>query len=195
MARERQPEEMAAESEKKRLQNEKKQLKKEQREQRREAKRRAKEIAKQEDALSDAEEGNGLLTFGATIFIVILWLAIICIIIKLDIGGFGSNIMTPLLKDIPVVNKILPGNSLTETTDSDAYGGYSSLQEAVDQIKNLELELERAQTSLAAKEEEMALLKAEVVRLQAFEQKQEEFQRIKTEFYQEVVYAEKGPGA
>ena len=195
MARERQPEEMAAEAEKKRLQNEKKQLKKEQREQRREAKRRAKEIAKQEDALSDAEEGNGLLTFGATIFIVILWLAIICIIIKLDIGGFGSNIMTPLLKDIPVVNKILPGNSLTETTDSDAYGGYSSLQEAVDQIKNLELELERAQTSLAAKEEEMALLKAEVVRLQAFEQKQEEFQRIKTEFYQEVVYAEKGPGA
>lgn len=185
---------VVTQSEKKRIQGEKKQLKSEQRAQRKEAKRRAKEIARREEALLEEEEGNGLLTFGATIFIVIIWLAVVCVIIKLDIGGFGSSIMTPLLKDVPVVNRILPDTSLTETTDSENYGGYTSLKDAVEQIKKLELEIERLQTSGAAKDEELDTLKAEVLRLQEFEKAQVEFQRIRTEFYEEVVYAENGPG-
>ena len=40
----------------------------------------------------------------------------------------------------------------------------------------------------------MDQLKAEVERLKTFEDSQVEFQRIKTEFYEEVVYAENGPG-
>lgn len=195
MAREKSPEEIAAEAEKKRLQAEKKQLKKEQKEQRKEAKRRAKEIAKQEEDLDDDNEGGGLVTIGATILVVALWIAVICVIVKLDIGGFGSSVLTPILKDVPVVNRILPGNSLTETTDGEAYGGYTSLQDAVEQIKALELELERVQSASAVKDEDINTLKAEVLRLQEFEKKQTEFQRIRTEFYEEVVYAEKGPGA
>lgn len=183
-----------ARQEKKRIQNEKQQLKKDQKNQRREVKRRAKEIAKQEEALGD-EEGNGLVTFGATVFIVVLWLAVICVIIKLDIGGFGSSVLTPILKDVPVVNKILPGVSLTETTDPDSYGGYSSLPEAVDYIKELELEVERLQTSVNVKDADIETLRAEVSRLQEFEAAQVEFQRIQNEFYEEVVYSEKGPGA
>ena len=186
---------LSAEDEKKKIQNEKQQLKQQQKEQKQEATRRAKESAKQEEALEDDEDSNGLLTFGATILIVILWLAVICVVIKLDIGGFGSSVMTPLLKDVPVVNKILPGTSLTETTDTESYGGYTSLQQAVEQIKNLELELERAQNESAAKDEDLNNLKAEVLRLREFEEKQVEFQRIRTEFYEEVVYADKGPGA
>ena len=27
---------------------------------------------------------------------------------KMDVGGFGSNVLTPILKDVPVINKILP---------------------------------------------------------------------------------------
>lgn len=195
MAREKSPEEIAAEAEKKRLQAEKKQLKKEQKEQRKEAKRRAKEIAKQEEDLDDDNEGGGLVTVGATILVVALWIAVICVIVKLDIGGFGSSVLTPILKDVPVVNRILPGNSLTETTDEEAYGGYTSLKDAVEQIKALELELERVQSASAVKDEDINTLKAEVLRLQEFEKKQTEFQRIRTEFYEEVVYAEKGPGA
>ena len=133
MAREKTPEENAADNERKQLVEEKKNLKKEQQAQRKEAKRRAREIAKQEDELEDGNEGNSLLTFGATILIVALWLAVICVIIKLDIGGFGSSVVTPILKDVPVLNRILPGNSVTETTNSGAYGGYTSLQDAVDQ--------------------------------------------------------------
>ena len=177
------------------IREEKKKLKKEQQAERKEAKRRAKEIAKQEDALDDGSEGNSLLTFGATILIVVLWMAVICAIIKLDIGGFGSSVVTPILKDVPVLNKILPANSITETTDGSAYGGYTSLEDAVDQIKSLELQLEQAQTASAAKEEELDQLKAEVLRLKEFENQQVEFQRIQKEFYDEVVYSDKGPGA
>lgn len=194
MAKEKTPEEIAAIAEKKRLQGEKKKLKKEQKTQRKEAKRRAKEIAKQEEALNDDEDGGGLATFGATLLVVALWLAVICVIIKLDIGGFGSSVLTPVLKDVPVVNRILPGNSLTETTDQEAYGGYTSLKEAVDRVQALELELERTQSSSKVKDEELDKLKAEVVRLQEFEQKQVEFQRIRQEFGEEVLYAENGPG-
>lgn len=195
MAREKTPEEQTTDNERKQLAEEKKKLKKEQQAQRKEAKRRAKEIAKQGDALDDGSEGNSLLTFGATILIVVLWMAVICAIIKLDIGGFGSSVVTPILKDVPVLNKILPANSITETTDGSAYGGYTSLEDAVDQIKSLELQLEQAQTASAAKEEELDQLKAEVLRLKEFENQQVEFQRIQKEFYDEVVYSDKGPGA
>ena len=192
MAREKTPEEQTTDNERKQLAEEKKKLKKEQQAQRKEAKRRAKEIAKQEDALDDGSEGSSLLTFGATILIVILWIAVICAVIKLDIGGFGSSVVTPILKDVPVLNRILPGNSITETTDGSAYGGYTSLQDAVDQIKSLELQLEQAQTASAAKDEELDQLKAEVLRLKEFEDQQVEFQRIQKEFYDEVVYSDKG---
>lgn len=195
MAREKTPEENAADNEREQLVEEKKNLKKEQQAQRKEAKRRAREIAKQEDELEDGNEGNSLLTFGATILIVALWLAVICVIIKLDIGGFGSSVVTPILKDVPVLNRILPGNSVTETTNSGAYGGYTSLQDAVDQIKSLELQLEQIQNASSAKDEELDQLKAEVLRLKEFENQQVEFQRIQKEFYDEVVYSDKGPGA
>ena len=90
---------------------------------------------------------------------------------------------------------MLPGTSLTETNNPENYGGYTNLKDAVEYIRKLELELEQAQISLKGKEEELNKLKAEVIRLQEFEQKQVEFQRIRTEFYEEVIYAEKGPGA
>lgn len=195
MAKEMTPEAAAAEAEKKRLKEEKKQLKKEQKEQKRDTRRRAKELSKQEEELAEDEEGNGVVTFFATILIVFLWLAVVCVIVKLDIGGFGSSVLTPILKDVPVVNRILPGNTQTETSDPESFGGYSSLQEAVEYIKQLELELEQVQNASAQKDVDLDRLKAEVLRLQEFEARQTEFQRIETEFYEQVVYADNGPGA
>lgn len=62
-------------------------------------------------------------------------------------------------------------------------------------IKQLELELEREQTASKAKDTQIDELKAETLRLKEFEERQVEFQRIQAEFMEEVVYAEKGPGA
>ncbi len=194
MAKNLTPEEQAAEAEKKKLAEEKKKLKQEQADQRKEAKRRAKEIAKKENELEDEGERNGFVTFLATLFIVILWLAVVCVIIKMDIGGFGSTVLRPVLEDVPVVNKILPGVSMTETANPESYGGYTSLKDAVEQLKTLELEIDRLQTMGKTKDEQIQLLSAEVLRLREFEEKQVDFQRIRAEFLEEVVYAEKGPG-
>ena len=185
-------------AEKKRLAEEKKKLKAEQKEQKKEAKRRAKELALQEEQLD--VEGGGVSVFLVTTLIVIVWIAILCLLIKLDVGGFGSGVLAPAFKDVPVINKILPEaaqqptqESVTEDTQEE-YGGYTSLKDAVDYIKELELELQRAQSGKATSEEEAVALRAEVARLKTFEDNQVEFQRIKTEFYEEVVYAENGPG-
>lgn len=183
----------SADEEKKKIQSEKKELKKKQKDQKKEAKRQAKELAKREEEMG-LDEGNGLVTFGATVLIVLLWIAVLCVIIKLDIGGFGSSVLTPILKDVPVVNKILPGVSLTETKNPENYGGYSSLQEAVDYIRQLELELEQVRTASNAKDEDIRQLAAEVERLKPFETMQAEFQRIQQQFGEEVIYAENGPG-
>lgn len=184
----------AAEQEKEKLKEEKKRFRQEQKEQKKEAKRRAAEIAKQEEALGD-EGGNGLVTFFATVLIVVLWLAIVCVVIKMDVGGFGSSVLTPILKDVPVVNKILPSKSTgSGSTETESYGGYDSMEEAVAYIRQLELELEREQTASKTKDTQIEELKAETLRLKEFEERQAEFQRIQSEFMEEVVYSDKGPG-
>lgn len=195
MTKQEDPRQIAVKAEKDQIKNDKKQLKNEQKQQKKEARRRAKEISKREDELADDDEGGGFGTLLATIMIVMVWLAVILVIIKLDVGGFGSKVLTPILEDVPVLNRILPGNSVLETNNPESYGGYTSLVDAVEYIRQLELDLERAQTANSEKNEEITELKAEVARLKEFEQRQIEFQRIKTEFYEEVVYAENGPGA
>ncbi|MGN1152291.1 MAG: MotE family protein [Lachnospiraceae bacterium] len=181
-------------AEKKRLKEERKKIKEEQKAQKKEAKQRAKEISQQEAKLSEDEEAGGVSVFLVTVVIVVIWIAILCLLIKLDVGGFGSGVLAPVLKDVPVINKILPAESVVTTDDEEAYGGYTSLREAVDYIKELELELEEAQSASNVNSEEVEQLQAEVERLQTFEDAQVEFERIKTEFYEEVVYAENGPG-
>lgn len=180
-------------AEKKKLKEEREKIKNEQKEQRKEAKKRAKEISKQEAELD--EDASGVSVVLVTVVIVIIWLAILCLLIKLDVGGFGSSVLAPVLKDVPVINKILPADSVVSTDDEEAYGGYTSLREAVSYIRELELELERAQSATNTDSEEIAELRAEISRLQTFEDAQVEFERIKTEFYEEVVYADNGPGA
>ena len=181
------------------IKEERKRLKAEQKAQRKEAKMRARELADQEAELD--QEGSSIPIFLTTIAIVGIWLLILCVLIKLDVGGFGSGVLTPILKDVPVINQILPsetplGMEGEEGEEAeDAYAGYTNLKEAVEQIKLLELQLEQEDLKSGTLEDENAKLKEEITRLMTFEASQVEFERIKTEFYEEVVYAEKGPGA
>lgn len=182
-------------AEKKRLKDERDKIKADRKAQKKEAKQRAKEISEQEAKLAEDEEAGGVSVFLVTVVIVIIWVAILCLLIKLDVGGFGSGVLAPVLKDVPVINKILPADATVTTDDGESYGGYTSLREAVDYIKELELQLEDAQAASSVDSEELEELRAEIERLQTFEDAQVEFERIKTEFYEEVVYAENGPGA
>ena len=178
------------------LKESRKQFKQEQKNQRKEARKKAKELENQERELDEQIDGNGASVVIVTLFIILIWLGILILLVKMDVGGFGSNVLTPIFKDVPVINKILPSESTTETSkDKEAYGGYSSLKEAVEQIKTLEKQLDQAQSTNATYAEQIDTLKAEVQRLKTFEDNQVEFQKIKEQFYEEVVYAENGPGA
>ena len=175
--------------EKKAFKNDQKKAKAEDRARRKEAKKRARELAEEEARITE-DDGSTLPVIFTTIIIVIVWLAIICAMVKLDVGGFGSGVLTPLLKDIPVVNMILPdsrtSSNVSDEDDVDTTG-YSSLKEAVKEIRALQEELADTQADSAAKDETISSLSEEVDRLRTFEDKQVEFERIKNEFYNEVV--------
>jgi flagellar motility protein MotE (MotC chaperone) len=121
--------------------------------------------------------------------IVAVWLAVIVVVVKLDVGGFGSNVLAPIIRDIPVLRNILPSDALGE---GDSIGDTAALNA---KIADLEQQLQVAQSAAGAETDQIATLKAEVDRLKQFEDKQVEFERIQRSFYEEVVYAENGPGA
>ena len=147
-------------AEKKRLKAEKAKLKKEEAKQKKDIKKRAKEIAKQEARLSDEEETGGFSAFLLTLIIVFIWVAILCVVIKLDVGGFGSDVLAPILKDVPIVNKILPDGTVTEVEDGGAYGGYKNIEEAVNQIQVLKAELESYKSNSTSDSVRIAELEA-----------------------------------
>ena len=188
-------------AEKQRLKQERKQLKQEEKAKKKEVRAKVRELEKKENEM-EPEEAGGFSVALVTLFIVCIWIAIICLLIKLDVGGFGSSILYPVLKDVPVVQKILPEvqEEIEEVDDVDpesqeGYGGYANIKEAVSYIKELELQIEQLQNNASSSEEYVTELEEEVRRLQTFEDQQVEFERIKDEFYQEVIYADNGPGA
>ncbi len=184
------------EAERKRVKDEKKQFKAEQKAAKKEAKRRAKELAMEEANIDPDSDGHPISIAIVTLMIIVIWLAILALLVKLDVGGFGTNVMTPVLKNVPVLNKILPSAALPgQEAAVDTTAGYTSLEDAVAQIRSLQLQLDGANTKSEQDDTTIEQLRAEITRLKTFEDKQVEFQKIKNEFYEEVVYADKGPGA
>lgn len=189
------PEVAKLKEEKKRFKEEQKKEKKEQQARKKEAKKRARELEDEEARIMEDDSG-GFPVFITTIIIILVWVGIICALIKLDVGGFGSGVLKPILKDVPVLNAILPNESTTGVDVSDVdTGGYKSIRDAVAQIKELEKQVAQLQEINAIKEEQISTQSEEIERLKTFEARQVEFERIKTEFYNEVVYAQNGPGA
>lgn len=141
-----------------------------------------KDIAQEESA------GSKLLTFLIVFVIVIIWLAIFGVLIKLDVGKFGSEILYPVVKDVPIVNKILPDVGEEAPTNA-----YTDIDEANAKIRELEQELAALKGTNSASADEVAELKAEVARLQKFEEQQKAFEQRVREFDEEVVYADNAP--
>lgn len=188
--------EIDTKAEKKQLKLEKKQLKEEQKKHNKEVKARAKEISFKEAELLEDSKGNVFVGIFVTLLIVTLLLALLGTLIKLDVGGFGSEVLTPIMKDVPVLQKILPSPPVEIAEgDSNEYFGYDSMKEAVEKIKSLEAELEKIKSETTTANDSVTGLQAEIDRLLIFEQNQTEFQVLKDEFYNEVIYADNGPGA
>ncbi len=168
--------------------------KKEEKARKKEEKRRKKEekkAARQENEMAEEQEtaGGRLVVFFATIVIIAIWLGILALLIRLDVGGFGSTVLYPVLKDVPYVNKILPEVKTEEDEEDGAYS-YQTLSEAVARIQELEGELD---TALAANKDDKAKiedLQAQVRKLRKYRDNEAEFETLKQEFYEEVVFGD-----
>lgn len=143
--------------------------------------------------------GSKILSIFFVILIVAVWLAIIAALIKFDIGGFGSSVLRPVLKDVPGINKILPAPSSEELEKEAAEKGegaqIATLSQAKEMIEKLKEENSKLNTNNKSLKEENADLTKQVERLKVFEDGQNEFQRQKEEFYNEIVYGENAPDA
>lgn len=81
-------------------------------------------------------KGSKLTSFLVGLVVVIIWLVIFALLIKMDVGGVGT-MLRPYLKNVPVINQILPDASSEEIADETGYK-FNSIAEAVERIKELE---------------------------------------------------------
>jgi flagellar motility protein MotE (MotC chaperone) len=177
----------------------KKAAKKAEKARKKEEKKLKKQMTSESEGAEEEEQESGgskLVIFFVTIVIVAIWLAIFALLIRLDVGGFGSTILQPILQDVPYVNKILPEVAPEEGSEEvvkDPQYPYDNLEAAINRIKELEKELTTAKKSQGKSSDNTAKLEKEIARLQEFEVAQKTFQEEKTKFYEEVVYNDNAP--
>ena len=109
----------------------------------------------------------------------------------MDVGGIGT-MLRPALKNVPVINKILPEASDDEIIEENG-NKYKTLAEAIERIKELEKEVEQYKANGSNNDEQIAQLQAEISRLKVYEENQEYFEQLKKEFDEQVVFNENAP--
>ncbi|MBQ8412139.1 MAG: hypothetical protein IJX12_00750 [Lachnospiraceae bacterium] len=143
----------------------------------------------------EKENGTGKIT-GVIIVVLIIttWLSTMALLIKCDVGGFGSEVLRPVFKNVPVIKHILPPPSDEEIAKEDDYP-YDTLEEALEQVAILDAANNSKDAEIVALNDTVAELEAEVARLKVFEEEQLTFEEQKIKFYDEIVYGESAPDA
>lgn len=136
--------------------------------------------------LEEEKKGGKIKSIILGILFLLLWLVIFAVLIKLDVGGFGSSVMRPIFKDVPVIKEILPDDT---TAGTDEYP-YKSLADAITYIKELEKEVQSAKDDNTKLNENNKELKSEIERLKTFESERSAFEKIKQQYYDEVVFGD-----
>ncbi len=137
------------------------------------------------------EKSGGIVGILLALLIILIWIVIFALLIKMDVGGIGT-MLRPALKNVPVINKILPDASDDEIIEENG-NKYKTLAEAIERIKELEKEIEQYKTSGSNTDEQIAQLQAEISRLKVYEENQEYFEQLKKEFDDQVVFNENAP--
>ena len=139
----------------------------------------------------DEKKGGGLLTAFIVALIIVIWIAIFALLINLDVGGIGTT-LRPVLKDIPLVNKILPDVSDGELAwENDL--AYKDIVEANQRIKELEILVDKLTIDNEDKDDEITALTSQVNRLKELEKKMADFEDRVYEFDRKIVFGEHAP--
>ena len=144
------------------------------------------------DIMDSEDSGEGLgskivLAF-VTLLIIVIWLGIIILLIKTDAGGFGSTVLRPIIEDIPYLNMILPEKDELEESKHQ----FDTIEDAVDRIKELEAMLDAALAEGELDEATILELQNQIAALSVFKEEQDEFERAKEKWYEEVVFGTDG---
>ncbi len=160
--------------------------------------RKKEEKAMKKKAMSEATDnedddpgkGSKVLLFMVAVVLIALWLLLFALLIKWDVGGFGSGVLYPIFKDVPYVKEILP--EVKDPEEDDPYA-FKTMEEAVERIKALERQIEAISDASGDDKDLIASLSEEVARLKIFEQQQAEFEKTREKFYKEVVFSDQAP--
>lgn len=144
-----------------------------------------------ENIENEEEGGSKLVLVFVTFLIIVIWLGIIAILIKTDVGGFGSTVLTPILKDVPGINMILPNSDEVSTGTEEV--AYSSVEEAVERIKELEIQLDTANAQIETDAKTIEELNSQIADLGTYKEEQANFELEKEKYYEEVVFSDKAP--
>lgn len=146
---------------------------------------------KETQELNEEEStGSKIVTVLIVLVIILIWLGIFGVLVKLNVGNFGSDVLYPVLKDVPVLNWILPE---VEGDGEQTSKEYDNLTEANARIRELESQLAATSSSDSANSSEIEELKAENKRLKKFEENQKAFAERVRKFDENVVYNSKAP--
>lgn len=151
-------------------------------------------MAKKKDKDRNEEDESLLGKIGTgfiVILIIVVWLAIFALLIKLDVKGIGTA-LRPLIKDVPVLNLILPEVPDDVLIEEHNYP-YKNIDEAVEIIKDLEQQVDGLESENGEYARKILELQAEVERLKAFEEAQLAFEERVRQFDINVVYNSQAP--
>jgi flagellar motility protein MotE (MotC chaperone) len=136
--------------------------------------------------------GSKITVAVIVLVVILIWLVVFALLIKLDVNGLGSSVLRPLIKDIPVVNRILPDVSEEQLAYENDYP-YDNLEEAVKKIKELEVENDALTKTKDSNAKTVKEQKAEIARLKVYEKDQKAFEEKVKEFDEKVVFADQAP--
>ena len=194
MAKEKAPK--LTKEEKKALKDQKKAEKARIKEEKKRAKAEGREYIPEGKSAPDEGESSASLVVIAVILIALVWIGILAFLIKMDVGGVGSTVLYPVLKDVPVLKYVLPeveGAEEEEPVEEDPEHQFKSMAEAVDRIKELEAQLENAQKASGDSDTQIANMQEQLKELDTYKSREDEYAKNKEKFYDEVVFSDDAP--
>ncbi len=129
---------------------------------------------------------------GPVIIIVLLLIIGLGAVIKLDIAGIGTSVFTPLLKDVPIIQAILPERAEETMAEKDAHQ-YTSIEEVVERLKATEKLLSEKELEVEGLNEQNSIMQAEIERLKVFENDKIQFDADRKAFDEQIVFSDKAP--
>ena len=170
----------------------KKEAKKAEKERRKEAKKNGEVLPEDEERLGI---GGGIIMAFVVLLILLIWLVIFAFLVKMDVGGFGSTVLFPVLKDVPYVNQILPGieEYLPVEEEDNPYAQYETVEQAIERIKELEKEVEELKNAGSSNADYIAELETAAAELAEYKANEATFEETKEKFYEEVVFSDNAP--